>query len=801
MKNMVVRVICGLFLFCVYGSVLAAPGDDCLDPIVIAQSSLPYSATGASSCGALNNYSDTCLGGYDDGEDIVYQITLTDTTGLTVYLDPKSSDWVGILLDDSCPPDPATCLASLKNGSSTDPMTLACMDLDPGTYYVMVDTYPSPYCIPDFDIMISECTYYTPTPTPTIAPGDTCGNPVIVGYGDLPFSDTNTNCGRLNTQENTCLDSYDKGEDIFYEITLPVNTGITVTLDPKGTTYAGFLIDDSCPPDAGTCIASFTNGSAGTSFSSGNVDLIAGTYYIMIDTFAEPDCIPDFDLTIFESSAPTPTPTYTPAGEGGNCGWPIVINQSSLPFSDSAQTTCGMFNSYEDTCLEGYDGGEDIIYQLTITDATGLTIALDPHDSAWTAVVVDDSCPPDVSNCIITASNLSAAPYSTGCFDLEPGVYYIMVDTYPDPTCITTFDLNITTCTVPTPTATPTPIDCTGTLPEGEETCYNDFEDTTNIGCGTGTMWSVFTRIGCGESICGTAGNFDYYGDDSRDTDWFEYDVPIQTNVSLTLRPAFDADFFIGDYNDCFNQVDFDYAHVPAGTSETLTINLPPGTYHAFVAPDSFIGTACGSQYRLDLMCDNVTPTPIPATPTAFPFCDTGHSYSNATGGAIPDNACGSNPLQSVITVSESFPVTGVTLKLSINHPHVTDLDALLRGPDGTEVILFTDVGGGGDNFTDTVFTDTSLISIEDGTAPFPYAYHPEENLASFVGKSSSGDWTLEICDDASSDLGNLVQWELCLEGEDLPAVPSVSVIGLFFMLILISGFVMRRQLNHSSRD
>ncbi|MCD4696923.1 MAG: T9SS type A sorting domain-containing protein, partial [Bacteroidales bacterium] len=76
------------------------------------------------------------------------------------------------------------------------------------------------------------------------------------------------------------------------------------TMDPKGTTWTGILIADDCP-DVGTCL-DHTSGSSGTRSMNG-VSLTAGnSYYIMVDTWPSPNCIPDFDLTITESGPDDP---------------------------------------------------------------------------------------------------------------------------------------------------------------------------------------------------------------------------------------------------------------------------------------------------------------------------------------------------------------------------------------------------------------------------------------------------------------------------------------------------------------
>ena len=56
------------------------------------------------------------------------------------------------------------------------------------------------------------------------------------------------------------------------------------------------------------------------------------------------------------------------AATGDGCSDPIIVTlPSGLPYSDTGQTTCGRGDSCSVTCLGSYDGGEDIIYKITVT--------------------------------------------------------------------------------------------------------------------------------------------------------------------------------------------------------------------------------------------------------------------------------------------------------------------------------------------------------------------------------------------------------------------------------------------------
>lgn len=130
--------------------------------------------------------------------------------------------------------------------------------------------------------------------------GTTCGEcPAlrIAVPAELPFVDENATCGRGNFHDATCLGSYDSGADILYELVVtsgPVD--IEITLDPKGTPYTGLLLTDVFPPGP-ECIA-ISTGPDGTPHGPGCLRLETGTYYVMVDTWAQPECIEMFELSI-----------------------------------------------------------------------------------------------------------------------------------------------------------------------------------------------------------------------------------------------------------------------------------------------------------------------------------------------------------------------------------------------------------------------------------------------------------------------------------------------------------------------
>ncbi|NQU34618.1 MAG: hypothetical protein HQ521_15420, partial [Bacteroidetes bacterium] len=139
---------------------VAAVGDDCTTPIVVSGAlPLTYNDNGQTTCGRGNNYSTTGMGYYDGGEDIIYEVVLTEMANLTVTLNPLGTTYSGIGIFDACP-DVGAYLGGV--GSSSSSAKSASAILPAGTYYVMIDTWPSPTCIPSFNLDITAA----PMPPP-----------------------------------------------------------------------------------------------------------------------------------------------------------------------------------------------------------------------------------------------------------------------------------------------------------------------------------------------------------------------------------------------------------------------------------------------------------------------------------------------------------------------------------------------------------------------------------------------------------------------------------------------------------
>ncbi|MGD1805355.1 CHAT domain-containing protein [Dapis sp. BLCC M126] len=91
--------------------------------------------------------------------------------------------------------------------------------------------------------------------------------------------------------------------------------------------------------------------------------------------------------------------------------------------------------------------------------------------------------------------------------------------------------------------------------------------------------------------------------------------------------------------------------------------------------------------------------------------------------------------------------VENLDVRFSAQHTFNGDLAVALKSPQGQEVTLFAGVGGGGQNFQDTVLDDNASTSINSGGVPFNGAYIPQGSLTDFNGESPNGTWTLRVTD------------------------------------------------------
>ena len=263
-----------------------------------------------------------------------------------------------------------------------------------------------------------------PDPAVILQGGDDIANATVIS--SLPYSDAGTTTGYTNDYNGSCGSYGNAAPDVVYSYTPSSNQSINISLCGSSFDTRLYVFENSSSTEI-ACNDDYCGLQSqldGVSLTSGN------TYYIVIDGYNTANG--SYTINVTPYAPPTCTPDIT------------VNLPAALPYNDLDRTNCGLLNDFSNTCLGSYDGGEDIIYELNVTSTICVDVTLTP-DSTWTGIVLDDECPPNPTSCIATSTSYSAAPHGFSGITLTPGLYYIMVDTWPTPNCAT-FDLSIIAC-------------------------------------------------------------------------------------------------------------------------------------------------------------------------------------------------------------------------------------------------------------------------------------------------------------------------------------------------------------------
>jgi hypothetical protein len=414
--------------------------------------SLPYASGPGTTCGGVDdlNANNAVICGanwYYGGEDNVWVFTPTTSGSVTISLTSTGS-YTGLMLYQGCPSgcsgSPGTCVANAQDWTGSKSM---CAPVIAGqTYYLVLDSWPWPTCNAYSNLTISA-----PTATPA---GTVCGNaPAIT----LPYSATNqtTACygnDYSNSSLGSCGSLYESGEDHVYSLTVASSQCIGVTLSNASSTSIGFQVYSGCPGSAGTvCLGSY----GGSNPLSGTVVLpAAGTYYIVVDSWASPSSV-NYDIAV------------TSYGSGPANDLPCNATLLNLNSTAAGDNSCSSGAGEPTPPACWYNGNLNTVWYKVVCPAsgslkvvTGLGSLTDTQIALWTGA----SC--STLSLVTNGCNDNAAVCSGWVYysqvivgGLTPGAtYYISVDGYYNYTgtfTITAYDgLNLI----------PTNQDCSGAI-------------------------------------------------------------------------------------------------------------------------------------------------------------------------------------------------------------------------------------------------------------------------------------------------------------------------------------------------
>lgn len=119
--------------------------------------------------------------------------------------------------------------------------------------------------------------------------------------------------------------------------------------------------------------------------------------------------------------------------------------------------------------------------------------------------------------------------------------------------------------------------------------------------------------------------------------------------------------------------------------------------------------------------------------------------------------------------ISGNYCLNDLDVWLDIDHENLDDLSVSLKGPDSTEVELFSNRGGDDDSLLITLDDNGGLLPLPDdgvdaANAAIGGRYQTEDStLSNFINKSGIGVWTLTITDDTTGNTGTLNNWAVIM--------------------------------------
>ena len=286
----------------------------------------------------------------------------------------------------------------------------------------------------------------------------------------------------------------------------------------------------------------------------------------------------------------------------------------ALPFNDTGNTMDNI-HDYDEVCPYTGSLSPDVVYAYEPAADMCVSISLcnsyyDTKVYVYEDVVGNvpiDGCNDDNWDCVNPP--VSYTSWIPSVQLLAGHVYYIVVDGYGGDCGDYVLEMTEVDCPIPCD------VICVG-VPEGEPTCYDEYDDQYNGGCNSSP--NVFQIQPVGDTtICGETGVFAYGGSTYRDTDWYQIYPCGGAPISITVEGETGVLFgFVEGIADCAAPAFYDYTTAAAYTPTTLTAYLPYGPFAIFVSTDAWDPAyLCGSEYSLTISgyTEHCDPTPVEA--------------------------------------------------------------------------------------------------------------------------------------------------------------------------------------------
>jgi len=395
---------------------------------------------------------------------------------------------------------------------------------------------------------------------------------------------------------------------------------------------------ESCPPTLDNCI-DFETSSSSSEKSMTCVTLDPGEYFLMIDTWANPACIPEFDLTIVDTTCEdiggNDCADATETGEV--VGLAFTTDGAQFDGPGGCQTAPNVWFAYTagadgkaiiDLCGSGYD--------------TKMAVYTGTCESLVEVGCNDDYCSLQSGVELPGVKAGDQFLIEVGGYSSNTGAGVLNIAVEPD--CEYT---------------------CEGGTAEGEPCIVDEGDDYTNGGCNSEPP--VFGSITCGEKVCGEWNTYLFGGSNYRDTDWYQFELDDWYEVTLDAEGSFPIVFgfleqTVPGVPGCENTTGSIAPYITADecTPASVSTLLGAGTYYVFVGGTEYSGYDCSTgpwEYGITMTCETAVPT----------YCEAGGGcdeyIENVTVGDINNTTACDNygdytSISTAVEPGGSYPIT-----------------------------------------------------------------------------------------------------------------------------------------------
>lgn len=271
--------------------------DDCTTPQII--STFPTTIEADTYCAVSDYYYPPY---YLLGNDLVYQVNVTTSGNYSFEFMPYDFDAGYIILEGICPT--GTVVDGYLIVPAGNLASVPCLPLTAGTPYYILVAGDEPYDFGHFTLTVNQIG--------AIPSNDTCSSPINIS--SLPYTQTAyTNCaaGDYDPGDGGCANGFAQpGADVAYRYVTAAPVTLIVDVEAAHDCSV-YILSPDCSDPVNNCVAGSDDYYGGVRERI-VVDLPAGTYYIIVDSWDEVEA-GAFTISV---SLPGPIPTAGPIGIG-----------------------------------------------------------------------------------------------------------------------------------------------------------------------------------------------------------------------------------------------------------------------------------------------------------------------------------------------------------------------------------------------------------------------------------------------------------------------------------------------------